>query len=136
LKQSAKQRRAVSAKDFAIPPQGAHRGRYPIPDQAHAMEALAKVEADGTADEKRKVRAAVRKRYPNLPSGQAESSQADQNPDAARATDRIDAAQRLSERSHPPCPAPRGRIPPQTRHRCRDCEYCAHQSSVGPPRAH
>jgi hypothetical protein len=104
LKQSAKQRRAVSAKDFAIPPQGAHRGRYPIPDQAHAMEALAKVEADGTADEKRKVRAAVRKRYPNLPSGQAESGQAesgqaesgraDRNPDAARAIDRADAAQR------------------------------------------
>jgi hypothetical protein len=60
------------------------------------MEALARVEADGTADEKRKVRAAVRKRYPNLPSGQA-----DQNPDPPRATDRMDAAQRLDDRPYP-----------------------------------
>ena len=79
MKQNAKQRRALSSKDFAIPPQGAHRGRYPIPDQAHAIEALARVDADGTPEERRKVRAAIRKRYPNLP-----SSQTDPQPEVER----------------------------------------------------
>lgn len=89
MKQNAKQRRADSAKDFAIPPQGARRGRYPIPDQAHAVTALAKVEADGTPEEKRKVRAAVRKRYPDLP-----ASQGDPRPETDRFNEPADAVQR------------------------------------------
>ena len=88
MKQNAKQRRALSSNDFAIPPQGARRGRYPIPDQAHAVEALARVDADGTPEEKRKVHAAVRKRYPDLP-----SSHSDPRPDANRADARPDARQ-------------------------------------------
>jgi hypothetical protein len=66
LKQNAKQRRGPTPNDFAIPPQGARRGRYPIQDQEHAIASLAKVDAEGTAEEKRKVHNAVRKRYPNL----------------------------------------------------------------------
>jgi hypothetical protein len=80
LKVNAKQRRAQSSNDFAIPPQGARRGKYPIPDQAHAVAALARVDADGTPEERRKVRAAIRKRYPDLP-----SSQGGQHSDAGRA---------------------------------------------------
>jgi hypothetical protein len=86
LKQSAKQRRALSSNDFAIPPQGARRGKYPIQDQEHAIAALARVDVDGTSEEKRKVRAAVRKRYPNLP-----SSQGDQHSDTGRANARENA---------------------------------------------
>lgn len=86
MKQNAKQRRALSSNDFAIPPQSARRGRYPIPDQAHAVEALARVDADGTPEEKRKVHAAVRKRYPDLP-----SSHSDPRPDANRSDARSDA---------------------------------------------
>lgn len=92
MKLNAKQRRALSSNEFAIPPQGARRGRYPIPDQAHAIAALARVDADGTAEEKRKVRAAIRKRYPNLPSSQgdphSDAGQADARPDPRQADGR------------------------------------------------
>jgi hypothetical protein len=66
LKQNGKQRRTPASNDFAIPPQGARRGRYPIQNQEQAVAALARVDAEGTAEEKRKVHSAVRKRYPNL----------------------------------------------------------------------
>jgi hypothetical protein len=95
LKLNAKQRRALSSNEFAIPPQGARRGRYPIPDQAHAIAALARVDADGTAEEKRKVRAAIRKRYPDLP-----SSQGDPHSDAGRSNGRSDPRQ-VDVRSDP-----------------------------------
>jgi hypothetical protein len=90
LKQNEKQRRGASAQDFAIPPQGARRGKYPIPDQARAVEALARVDAEGTAEEKRKVRAAIRKRYPNLPVSQGEPrfGQGEPRPDASRPNER------------------------------------------------
>jgi hypothetical protein len=95
LKQSAKQRRALSSNDFAIPPQGARRGKYPIPDQEHAIAALARVDADGSSEEKRKVRAAVRKRYPNLASSQgdprSDTGRASARDDAGRASTRDDA---------------------------------------------
>lgn len=42
------------------------KGRYPIQDIAHARNALARVAQHGTAEEKRKVRAAVTKKYPSL----------------------------------------------------------------------
>ena len=40
--------------------------KYPIPDIEHARNALARVAQNGTAEEKKKVRAAVEKRYPSL----------------------------------------------------------------------
>jgi hypothetical protein len=97
LKLNAKQRRALSSNDFAIPAQGARRGRYPIPDQAHAVAALARVDADGTPEERRKVRAAIRKRYPDLPSSQgdprSDAGRADARSDERRADARSDAGQ-------------------------------------------
>lgn len=47
---------------FAIPGKRA----YPINDIAHARNALARVAQHGTPAEKKRVRAAVTKRYPSL----------------------------------------------------------------------
>lgn len=59
---SAGERDKLSDSDFAIPEQRA----YPIHDESHARNALARVSQHGSDDEKRRVRAAVKKRYPSL----------------------------------------------------------------------
>lgn len=58
---NAASRNALSSSDFALPGR-----RYPIHDEAHARDALARVSANGTPDEKLKVAARVRMRYPNI----------------------------------------------------------------------
>lgn len=50
---------------FAIPGER----KYPIPDASHARNALARVAANGTAAEKAKVRAAVKKKFPGIDVG-------------------------------------------------------------------
>ena len=47
---------------FALP----EERKYPIPDLAHARNALARVAQHGTEEEQKKVRRAVEKRYPSL----------------------------------------------------------------------
>jgi len=42
------------------------RRKYPIPDQAHARNALARVAQNGTPAEQKKVKAAVKKRFPSI----------------------------------------------------------------------
>jgi hypothetical protein len=59
---STKQRNKLSKKSFALP----GKRKYPIPDKAHASNALARVAQHGSAAEQKKVRAAVKKRYPGL----------------------------------------------------------------------
>ncbi|MDA8356965.1 MAG: hypothetical protein M0Z95_11925 [Actinomycetota bacterium] len=59
---SAKARNKLSDRDFAIP----ERRAYPIQDIAHARDALARVSAYGTPEEKKRVHEAVRRRYPAL----------------------------------------------------------------------
>jgi hypothetical protein len=61
---TSKMRDALPRSQFAIPSKRA----YPIPDKAHAVDALARVEANGTPQEKAQVRAAVRRKFPDLPS--------------------------------------------------------------------
>jgi hypothetical protein len=61
-KLTAKQRKRLSKRDFALP----GKRKYPIPDKAHARNALARVEQNGTATEKLRVRRAVKKRFPSL----------------------------------------------------------------------
>lgn len=56
------QRKKLPASSFAIPEKRA----YPINDIAHARNALARVSQFGTPEEKRRVRAAVYKKYPSL----------------------------------------------------------------------
>lgn len=40
--------------------------KYPIPDASHARNALARVAQNGTPTEKRRVRAAVRRKFPSI----------------------------------------------------------------------
>ena len=66
-----KQRKRLPKKSFAIPSKRtsgnkAGRGAYPIPDIAHARNALARVSAYGTASEKKAVRGKVYRKYPGL----------------------------------------------------------------------
>ncbi len=59
---STKERKKLSKKSFALP----GKRKYPIPDKAHARNALARVEQHGSPAEKKKVKAAVKKRFPSL----------------------------------------------------------------------
>lgn len=59
---SAKKRKGLKTKSFAIPGKRA----YPIQDVAHARNALARVSQFGTPTEKSKVRKAVAKKYPSI----------------------------------------------------------------------
>ena len=59
---STKQRKKLSKKSFALP----GKRKYPIPDKAHARNALARVAQHGTKAEQKKVRAAVHRRFPSI----------------------------------------------------------------------
>lgn len=58
---TAKGRKQISPESFALP-----GGRYPIHDENHARNALARVAQHGTPEEKAKVQAAVHRRYPDI----------------------------------------------------------------------
>jgi hypothetical protein len=58
----AENRNSLKHKDFALPDER----KYPIPDESHARNALARVAQHGTKEEQKKVRMAVEKRYPDL----------------------------------------------------------------------
>lgn len=55
-------RKRIKRSNFALPSER----KYPIHDIAHARNALARVAQYGTASEKRRVRAAVVRKYPSL----------------------------------------------------------------------
>jgi hypothetical protein len=59
---STKQRKKLSKKEFALP----GKRKYPIPDKAHARNALARVAQHGTPAEQKKVKAAVKRRFPSV----------------------------------------------------------------------
>jgi hypothetical protein len=59
---STKDRKKLGKKSFALP----GKRKYPIPDKAHARNALARVAQFGTPTERKKVRAAVKKRFPSI----------------------------------------------------------------------
>ena len=71
------QRKKLPKKSFALPtkvrpgPQGGKQtaGAYPLTDKAHARAALARVSVFGTPEEKRRVRAAVQKKFPGIRQG-------------------------------------------------------------------
>lgn len=56
------ERKKLQSSQFAIP----ETKRYPIHDEVHARNALARVSQHGSDADKRKVRAAVRRKYPNI----------------------------------------------------------------------
>lgn len=55
-------RKALPKGTFAIP----ETRSYPIPDEAHARNALARVAQHGTPEEQARVRAAVKRKFPNI----------------------------------------------------------------------
>ena len=68
---TAAERRRMPNSDFALPgrgegPEGKQAGSYPIPDKSHARMALAMVAKHGTPEEKKKVRAAVARKFPGI----------------------------------------------------------------------
>lgn len=60
-KLTSAKRNALPGASFALPGR-----RYPIEDKAHARNAKARVAQHGTAEEKAKVNAAVRRKYPGI----------------------------------------------------------------------
>jgi hypothetical protein len=58
----AKDRKKLSKRDFALP----GKKKYPIPDKSHARNALARVAQNGSPAEQKKVKAAVKKRFPSI----------------------------------------------------------------------
>ena len=60
------EREAIPPGEFAMPEKAPGPGSYPIEDEAHARNALSRVAEHGTIEEKRQVRAAVRRRYPGI----------------------------------------------------------------------
>ncbi len=61
-KLGTKERRKLRKKDFGLP----GKRKYPIPDKAHARNALARVAQNGTPAEQKKVKAAVKRRFPSI----------------------------------------------------------------------
>ncbi len=57
-----KNRNRMKSSTFALPKER----KYPIPDASHARNALSRVAQNGTPSEKRRVRAAVRKKFPSI----------------------------------------------------------------------
>jgi hypothetical protein len=60
-KLTAATRKKIPTSEFALPGR-----RYPIEDEAHAHNALARVSQDGTTAEKKTVQRKVHRLFPNL----------------------------------------------------------------------
>lgn len=70
-KLTAKDRKSLPKKDFALPgkgtgPEGKGSGSYPIPDASHARNALSRVSANGTPEEKAAVDRKVHEKFPGI----------------------------------------------------------------------
>jgi hypothetical protein len=68
---TTKARKKLPASSFALPgkgegPTGKGAGSYPIPDKGHAKAALSLVSQHGTSEEKARVRAKVKAKYPAM----------------------------------------------------------------------
>lgn len=59
---TTKQRKRMAKSTFAIP----ETKSYPIPDASHARNALARVSQHGTPSQKKRVKAAVARKFPNI----------------------------------------------------------------------
>lgn len=59
---TSKGRKKLKTSSFAIP----EKRKYPINDESHARNALARVSQHGTPEEKRRVRAAVKRKFPGI----------------------------------------------------------------------
>ena len=59
---TTEERKRMPASSYALP---AER-KYPIPDESHARNALARVSGNGTPEEEAKVRAAVKRKFHDI----------------------------------------------------------------------
>lgn len=59
---TSEERNDLPTKDFAVP----SRRAYPINDESHARNALARVSQHGSPKEKAQVRSAVKRKYPDI----------------------------------------------------------------------
>ena len=80
-KLSYKERQKLPSGSFALPgkgsgPEGKQGGSYPIPDESHARNALARVSQHGSEAEKAKVRKAVASKFPNIKIGESKETEA------------------------------------------------------------
>jgi len=69
---TTKARKSLKKSQFAVPSKRSKSGGsggYPIPDETHARNALARVAQFGSPAEKAKVRAAVKAKFPNIGKG-------------------------------------------------------------------
>jgi hypothetical protein len=75
---NSKGRKALPRDSFALPggTKGSGGPSYPIEDKAHAVAALARATQHGTPAEKTAVRAAVKAKYPDLPSSKGQGGSA------------------------------------------------------------
>ena len=66
------ERNALPDSDFALP--GRH---YPIEDPGHGRDALSRVSANGTPEQKAKVRAKVHAKFPGIGKGKKQKAKPD-----------------------------------------------------------
>lgn len=59
---TTEERKRLHRSEFALP----EKREYPIQDENHARDALARVSADGTRKEQERVREAVHKKFPGI----------------------------------------------------------------------
>jgi hypothetical protein len=60
-------RKKMPMKEFALPSlREGGKGGYPIPDESHARNALARVSQHGSPSEQAEVRAKVKKKFPGI----------------------------------------------------------------------
>ena len=60
------ERKNLPKSAFVFPEKAPGPGSYPIPDEAHARNALTRVSQHGTPAEKRRVVRAVHRRFPDI----------------------------------------------------------------------
>lgn len=59
---TAKERKRMKSSTFALPKER----KFPIPDAAHARNALSRVSQHGSPSEVKRVKAAVHKKFPSI----------------------------------------------------------------------
>lgn len=79
---TARQRQEMPKSDFALPgkgegPKGAGAGSYPIPDKAHARNALARAAQHASPSERATIERKVHEKYPGIEIGGEKKSRAD-----------------------------------------------------------
>ena len=83
-KLTSAERKRLPKSSFAIPSKAPESGSYPIDTANRARNALARVSQHGSSEEKRKVRAKVRGKYPGIKQRTGASPEGIQGPKMKR----------------------------------------------------